>query len=77
MKHGDGKVPKKRGRTLKAETKQRAEFARRLVEKGFTWMEIYNQYDKTPEGKADKTASDDMMRLSYNRYYLRSKSAIR
>jgi hypothetical protein len=70
MEKGEGNGGKKsRGAPPKKETKQRANFAKPLVEQGLTWPEIFEQYSKTPNGKADKEANPDAIRLAYGREY--------
>jgi hypothetical protein len=60
---------KRRGAPPKKTTKQRADFAKPLVDKGLTWPEIFDKYNKTSKGKADKDANADAMRLAYGREY--------
>jgi hypothetical protein len=62
-----GQGEKRRGARTKKETKQRADFAKSLVDQGLTWLEIFERYTKTPKGKADKTANVDTMRLAFQR----------
>jgi hypothetical protein len=64
-----GQEKKGRGRPVKKETKQRAAFAKPLLDQGLTWPEIYERYAKTPEGKADTKADPGTMRLAYDRHY--------
>jgi hypothetical protein len=60
---------KRRGAPTKKETKQRADYAKPLVDKGLTWPEIFERYAKTAKGKADKEANADAMRLAFGREY--------
>ncbi len=60
---------KRRGAPPKKTTKQRAEYAKPLVNDGLTWPEIYDRYAKTAKGKADKGANADAMRLAFGREY--------
>jgi hypothetical protein len=60
---------KRRGAPPKKTTKQRADFAKPLVDKGQTWLEIFNSYATTPKGKEDKGANPDAIRLAYGREY--------
>ena len=64
-----GQGEKRRGAPTKKETKQRADFAKPLVDQGLTWPEIYERYAKTAKGKADKTANVDTIRLAHQRQY--------
>jgi len=58
-----------RGAPTKKETKQRADYAKPLIDRGLTWPEIFKRYAKTSKGKADKDANADAMRLAYGREY--------
>lgn len=61
---------RRRGAPTKKETKQRADFAKPLIEDdGLKWPEVFERYAKTAEGKADTKANVDAMRLAYRRQY--------
>ena len=58
---------RKRGRKAKDETRQRAEFARPLIDDGLSWPEVFRQY--VEKYSDDVEASPDAIRLAYTRHF--------
>ena len=55
------------GRDESKWTKNRRDFAKPLRATGMSWPAIYEKYNKTKEGKLDKDASPDTIRLACSR----------
>ena len=72
---GDGKK-NRRGAPIKPLTLQRADFAKPLRVRGLPWSEVYERYVMTAQGKADRKANHDVMRLAYRRIYVAKQTDV-